>query len=576
MLLKLLKHSLFILFVASIIPTNLYCQESTNIPISGDWENAGILIENDDVSVEIDYKLSSSACSDSDFGNSNHLYRFRITSKKPFVGNENKYVSFKIIFQDCQGTLICKTANLNIGIKKKNEVWDGIQPVSDPNFDNSFRGKKLISAFSEVKVNKEKDASKDGECFKKVVSIPERKPQNTKKSPPQVPEEKQEEPSVLLLTKSDYFPEIKIVKDAKFRLEPDIFSSTVGTISAAKKVLLIGKKEAFWKIQFKEREGYILISDNNINQKDAEDLLKNATELEKKDKAEIAPLPIENPKILSTTKAEEFAPNETTLLQNVQVKTKIDQTKKSTYIPKGEKIAIISYEEKHWVIEYHGKTSYLLDDNLYFTLNATLANIKGASFKKSKSSVSNEDKPLEINEVKLEREAKLRISPEYASEFKLIPAQTSIIIEGFYKNYWKIKFNSETGFLAEDMMYFHENPSILAMKANPLKEVIAKPAQKILDSEFPIYPGGESELIKDITAKMKYSIKPKAGKTIQITYELSINESGKVESIFIANSLSSLIDEEMSNAVKLIKTFSPATLNGKSIKSKTNVTLEFK
>lgn len=575
MLLNLFKQSLFILFILCINLTNTFGQESINIPISGEWENAGILYENEDLSVEIDYKLSTSACTDSDFGNSNHLYRFRITSKKTSSNIENKFVSFKIIFQDCQGTVICKTANLNIGVKKKNDIWDGIQPLSDPNLDNSFRGKKLISAFSEVKINKEKDASKDGECFKKVVSIPERKSPNTKKISAQIQEEKEEKTSNILLTHSDKFPEIKIIKDAKLRLEPDIFTNTVGTISTSKKVLLIGKQEAFWKIKYKDREGFILISDRNIDPNEAENLLNNALELEKKENLEIASKSID-PNTQQAQIPDVIAPNETILAQNIQVKASLSPSKKTTLISKGEKVTIVGYEEKNWVIQYRGKIGYLLDDSIYFTLNATIANLKGAYLEKSKTSKVDENKSIELNEVKLDREAKFRKNPEYASEFKLIPAQTYIVIEGFYKNYWKIKFNGETGYLAEDMMYFIENPTLQTMKSNPLKDVIQKPVEKIQDSIIPIYPGGDLELKKDIISKMKYSFKPRAGKTIEMTYELSINEKGRVESIFIANSLSSAIDEEINNAVKLIKPFIPATKNGQGIKSKLIVTLEFK
>jgi len=575
LLLNLFKQSLLILFLVCINLTNTFSQESINIPISGEWENAGLLYENEDLSVEIDYKLSTSACTDSDFGNSNHLYRFRITSKKTTSNLENKFVSFKIIFQDCQGTVICKTANLNIGIKKKNDIWDGIQPLSDPNLDNSFRGKKLISAFSEVKINKEKDASKDGECFKKVVSIPERKTPIPKKQSAQIQEQKDEKTLNILLTNSEKFPEIKIIKDAKLRLEPDIFTNAVGTISTSKKVLLIGKQEAFWKIKYKDREGFILISDSNIDQNEADNLLKNALELEKKENLEIASKSI-YPPTQQAIIPDVIAPNETILSQNIQVKPTLNPSKKTTLIPKGEKITIVGYEEKNWVVQYRGKTGYLLDDNIYFTLNATFANLKGAYLEKLKTNKVDENKPIEINEVKLDREAKFRKNPEYASEFKLIPAQTIIVIEGFYKNYWKIKFNGETGYLAEDMMYFIENPTLQTMKSNPLKDVIQKPVEKIQDSIMPIYPGGESELKKDILSKMKYSFKPRAGKTIEMTYELSINETGKVDSIFIANSLSSAIDEEVGNAVKLIKPFSPAIKNGQGIKSKLNVTIEFK
>jgi hypothetical protein len=146
-------------------------QSETVIPATDEWEPGGILLDNSDLTVEIEFKLAKKGCDSSAFGNSNHLFRYKILAKKKPL-NEDRYLTFKIIYQDCFGRYICKTNNLNIGIKKKNDVWDGIQPLSDPNLDNSFRGSRLIIPFSEVKLNWTKDPTKDSECYKKVVSIP--------------------------------------------------------------------------------------------------------------------------------------------------------------------------------------------------------------------------------------------------------------------------------------------------------------------------------------------------------------------------------------------------------------------
>ncbi|MFM7021133.1 MAG: hypothetical protein ACKOXC_10075 [Aquirufa sp.] len=148
-----------------------FAQVETAIPVTDEWESGGVLLDNSDMTVEIEFKLSKKGCDSSAFGNSNHLFRYIILAKKKPL-NEDRYLTFKIIYQDCYGRYICKTNNLNIGVKRKNDVWDGIQPLSDPNQDNSFRGARLIIPFSEVKLNWTKDPTKDSECYKKVVSIP--------------------------------------------------------------------------------------------------------------------------------------------------------------------------------------------------------------------------------------------------------------------------------------------------------------------------------------------------------------------------------------------------------------------
>lgn len=162
--------SLIIIILCSL-KNSVLAQAETIIPATDEWEPGGILLDNTDITVEIEFKLSRKGCDSSEFGNSNHLFRYKILAKKKPL-NEDRYLTFKIIYQDCFGRYICKTNNLNIGVKKKNDIWDGIQPLSDPNLDNSFRGSRLIIPFSEVKLNWTKDPTKDSECYKKVVSIP--------------------------------------------------------------------------------------------------------------------------------------------------------------------------------------------------------------------------------------------------------------------------------------------------------------------------------------------------------------------------------------------------------------------
>lgn len=151
-----------------------------SIPITGEWESAGYIIDNAEMRVEIEYRLQKTSCDASGFANSNHLFRFKIEALKKPLGFD-RYLSFKIMFEDCFGIKICKTVNLNVGIRQKNDNWDGIQPLGDPNLDNSFTGRRLIKAFYDVNLRWGKDATKDSECV--LVETPRtiRAPQTTTK-----------------------------------------------------------------------------------------------------------------------------------------------------------------------------------------------------------------------------------------------------------------------------------------------------------------------------------------------------------------------------------------------------------
>ncbi len=186
-------RSIFICFL--LVSFTSMAQKEVAIPVTEEWEPGGTLLDNQDMTVEIEFKLSKKQCDSSGFGASNHLFRYKILAKKKPLG-EDHFLTFKIIYQDCFGRYICKTNNLNIGIKRKNDVWDGIQPLSDPNQDNFFRGARLIVPFSEVRLVWAKDPTKDSECYQKVVSIPSGL--KTKKSPPKTeakPDLKTNEPA---------------------------------------------------------------------------------------------------------------------------------------------------------------------------------------------------------------------------------------------------------------------------------------------------------------------------------------------------------------------------------------------
>ena len=149
-----------------------------SIPITGDWESAGYLIDNTDMRVEIEYKLQKNSCDATGFVN--QQFRFRIEALKKPIGFD-RFLSFKIMFEDCSGVTICKTVNLNVGVRQRNDVWDGIQPLSDPNSDNSFSGRRLIKAFYDVNLRWEKDPTKDSECqVVKKLPPPAPKPEMAK------------------------------------------------------------------------------------------------------------------------------------------------------------------------------------------------------------------------------------------------------------------------------------------------------------------------------------------------------------------------------------------------------------
>lgn len=577
-------------------------QELVDIPITGDWESAGSLYENEELIVEVDYKLSLLACdSKSEFGNSNHLYRFRITSKKPTKQIEDKFLSFILIFQDCQGVVICKTANVNIGIRRKNDVWDGVQPLADPNGDNSFVGKKLLVPFGEVRISKQKNSTKDGECYAKVAHLLEKKKVEEKPAPPKEPEKEDVENP--MISDSQFYPEIKIIKDAKMRIEPDVFSSAVGTLTASKKVALIGQEDAFWKIKFKDREGYILIADQNIDEKDARAKLQAAfakeqaeinklAEAQKQAMEEAKPLSQpEPPKAVAqatpTKPIEKPAPlvlkvDEVILLKDVGFKTTLIQTKKPTIIPKDEVIKVTGYDSNHWQILYQGKLGFIVDEAQLFVIKRSVLSYKEQYEAKLKQ-LAAESEPVKTtlspspqpNSVVLDREAKLRKTPEYGSAAKSIAAFETIQVEGFINRHWKVNHKGEVGYMADDMLYFKETEYLLTLKANPLKPV-AKQQEVEADSDVPVYPGGLVELNKDIVSKMEYDFNSRKGKVLRVLYEVTVNEKGMIESITTENSISLAMDEVVANAVKLIKPFKPARKNGVPIKSKLKFTFELK
>lgn len=598
-----MRHKLYFLLFIVFISFQSRGQEIVEIPVSGEWENGGTLYENEELIVEIDFKLSQLACDKSEFGISNHLYRYRITSKKQFKSIEDKFLSFVLIFQDCQGVAICKTVNINIGIKRKSDVWDGIQPLSDPNGDNSFRGMKLLVPFSEVKISKQRNAAKDGECNAKVAALLEKLREAEKKA---LKTEEKEEVENPMISNSQYYPEIKIVKDAKMRVEPDVFSSAIGTLTTSKKVSIIGQQDAFWKIKFKDREGYILIADQNIDEKEARIKLnvaiaKEQSELNKAStstlsETQTSPLATSSVKLplRDDTKANAVAPvptekpvavklkeDEVILLKDIGFKIAINQTKKPINLVKGDIIQVIGYESNHWQVQYQGKVGFVLDESQLFELNRTLSRFREQYFLKVKQREADQQQQQALkienskpNLIVLDRDAKFRKSPEYSAESKTIAAFETIQIDGFFNRYWKVSYQGEIGYLADDMLYFKETEYLLTLKANPLKQIAKE--EVLVDMLVPIYPGGDVELAKDIIAKMKYVFKPRSGKSLAMTYELTVDELGRVESVFIENSISSAIDEEVSKAVKLIKAFKPAIKNGKAIKSKYKVVVEFK
>ena len=594
-------------------------QELIEVPVSGEWESVGNLYENEEVLVEIDYKLSLKSCDQADFGNSNHLYRFRITAKKPSKVFEDKFVSFVILYQDCQGVYMCKTASVNIGVKRKSDVWDGVQPLSDPNLDNSFQAKRLIVPFTDVRVSKIRNSTKDGECTARATPYLEK--MNKKEAAQQKVEEKAkdepEETEEILLSDSQFYPEVKIIKEAKFRLEPDVFSSSVGNLPVARKVSLLGRQDAFWKIKYKDREGFILIADNNIDSKDASSKLAAALASEKSKAAKVDEVAEEQVVQAPAAPVEKPAPpkllaNETLLLQDVKFYTRIDQTRKPDMLVKDAKITILAYDRNYWQVDVGGKKGYIADDNASFTANKTIGAIKSAYLDKVAKAektrieeaarmeadrierekaerarvdqLKNNSVPAVVKAIveenpdlfRVDREAKFRKSPKYSSEYKNIPALEQVQVLGYYNAYWKVTYKGEVGFLAEDMMYIRESPYLLNLKANPIKQLEPPKALVITDNDMPEYPGGLTALSDDIVSKMRYRFSTRSGKVLESKVELLVDEKGMVESTTIITSLSIATDEEIALAVKKIKPFKPAIKKGVPVKGKVTLAVLFK
>ena len=163
------KRVLFLFIVLfSFVSNSLYSQKISDIAVTDDWEDGGTVFDNADLSVDIEFKLTRRVCDSTSFNSGNNLFRFKIAQKRAPLGID-KFLAFKIIYQDCFNRYICKTVNLNIGTKRRNDVWDGVQPLADLNSDNSFRGKKLIVAFMDVKVRPDRDPTKDSECDQNVL-----------------------------------------------------------------------------------------------------------------------------------------------------------------------------------------------------------------------------------------------------------------------------------------------------------------------------------------------------------------------------------------------------------------------
>ena len=163
------KRVLFLFIVLfSFVSNSIYSQKISDIAVTDDWEDGGTVFDNADLSVDIEFKLTRRVCDSTSFNSGNNLFRFKIAQKRAPLGID-KFLAFKIIYQDCFNRYICKTVNLNIGTKRRNDVWDGVQPLADLNSDNSFRGKKLIVAFMDVKVRPDRDPTKDSECDQNVL-----------------------------------------------------------------------------------------------------------------------------------------------------------------------------------------------------------------------------------------------------------------------------------------------------------------------------------------------------------------------------------------------------------------------
>jgi hypothetical protein len=90
-MLRNLKTAIILLLINS---SNLFSQDKINVPVTGDWEYGGVLLDNENLIVEIDFKLTQFECEKSNFGNSDNLFRYRITNKKKNLVLEDNFLSF--------------------------------------------------------------------------------------------------------------------------------------------------------------------------------------------------------------------------------------------------------------------------------------------------------------------------------------------------------------------------------------------------------------------------------------------------------------------------------------------------
>jgi hypothetical protein len=272
--------------------------------------------------------------------------------------------------------------------------------------------------------------------------------------------------------------------------------------------------------------------------------------------------------------------DEVSLLRDVAFKGTLVQTKKPATILKDAVIKVTGYDSNHWQVLYQGKVGYIVDESQTFEAKQSIsifkeqyeAKLRQPSAEPEKSAVVQNEQP---NNIVLDREAKLRKTPEYGSASTSIAAFETIEVQGYVNRHWKVNYKGEVGYLADDMLYFKETEYLLTKKANPIKPVV-KQQEVVVDSDVPLYPGGEVQLSKDIISKMKYVFNPRNGKVIKVTYEVTVDEKGLIDSIIAENSISMALDEEIEKAVKLIKPFIPARKNGVPFKTKLKIVVELK
>lgn len=94
---------------------------------------------------------------------------------------------------------------------------------------------------------------------------------------------------------------------------------------------------------------------------------------------------------------------------------------------------------------------------------------------------------------------------------------------------------------------------------------------------MPQYPGGDSALVKFLSANVKYPEKAREkGIEGKVLVWFDISKEGTIENIRVPEPVNKDLDTEAIRVVKLLDDFKPATMNGKPVKMIYKLPITFK